>query len=329
MILRSAQEQFAVWLVASGYRPHTQKRYRDAVVELVTYLEEHAGPSVEVAQITPHHIRGHIAHLYQKNNGKRTIATKLSALRTFFRFCQQHRWSQRNPAASVGMPKLDKPLPSVFRQEDVTAALERIDRSTPWGLCLAALVELLYSSGMRISEALSLRCDSIDRATRSVRVVGKGGRERVVLFGPTALKAIDEYCARRNELAASSSETALFLSPRGKPLRQAQAWRAIHALFDGISDAPRRSPHIFRHSFATHLLDRGADLQAVSELLGHSSLRSTQIYTHVSIERLRAAYDQAHPRATASDRRTQLTGQNRTCIPTSCSESDGASSSSC
>lgn len=176
-------------------------------------------------------------------------------------------------------------------------ALERIDHTTPWGLCLAALVEVLYSSGMRISEALSLRCDSINRKSRSVRVVGKGGKERIVLLGQRAIEAVDHYCCRRHELVADPNEPMLFIAPRGKPLHPAQAWRAIQALLEGITDAPRRSPHIFRHSFATHLLDRGADLQAVSHLLGHSSLRSTQVYTHVSIERLHRTYQQAHPRA--------------------------------
>ncbi len=303
MDLHRAAESFFVWLSTSGYRHHTQKRYRDAIAEFVAYVSDagahqHSDPVAHsLGQITPHHIRSFVAHLHHKQNAKRTIATKLSALRRFFRFCVQHRWCQRNPAAMVSMPKLDKPLPSVLRQEEVTYALERIDRSTPWGLCIAALVEVLYSSGMRISEALSLRCNSIDESTLSVRVVGKGGRERIVLLGRRAIEAVRAYRARRHELACSPTETALFLSPRGKPLGQAQAWRAINAILTGITDAPRRSPHIFRHSFATHLLDRGADLQAVSQLLGHSSLRSTQVYTHVSIERLRAAYEQAHPRA--------------------------------
>ncbi|GIV54587.1 MAG: tyrosine recombinase XerC [Candidatus Kapaibacterium sp.] len=297
MDIQTAQERFAIWLASSRYRPHTRKRYCDTVAELVSFLVESASVSIDLEQVTPQHIRSFVASLYQKGNAKRTIATKLSAARRFFRYCQQHQWCRRNPAAAISMPKLDKPLPAVLQQDEVTRALECIDRSTPWGLCLAALVELLYSSGMRISEALSLRCDSIDRATLSVRVIGKGGRQRIVLLGRRALDAIEQYLARRHELAASPAEQALFVSPRGKPLRQPQAWRAINALLTGISDAPRRSPHIFRHSFATHLLDRGADLQAVSELLGHASLRATQVYTHVSIERLRAAYQQAHPRA--------------------------------
>lgn len=304
MDLHRAAESFFVWLSTSGYRNHTQKRYRDAIAEFVVYMtdggarQQNDHAPLALGQITPHHIRSFVAYLHHKQNAKRTIATKLSALRRFFRFCLQHRWCQRNPAAVVSMPKLDKPLPSVLQQEEVAQALERIDRSTAWGLCLAALVEVLYSSGMRISEALSLRCDSIDESTLSVRVVGKGGRERIVLLGRRAIEAVRAYRARRHELASSPTETALFLSPRGKPLGQAQAWRAINAILSGITDAPRRSPHIFRHSFATHLLDRGADLEAVSQLLGHSSLRSTQVYTHVSIERLRAAYEQAHPRAT-------------------------------
>lgn len=293
MDITSARMQFVAWLAANGYRPHTQRRYADAMSELVTYLKQNCN----VSDIEPAHIRGFLAYLHDKQNSKRTIVTKLSALRTFFRYCQQRRWCERNPASAVAMPKLDRPLPSVLREDEVSIALERIDRSAPWGLCLAALVEVLYSSGMRISEALALRCGDIDRSSLSVRVIGKGGVERVVLLGRRAIESLDRYVERRHELLADPREGALFLSPRGKPLRASQAWRAIRALLCGVTDAPRRSPHIFRHSFATHLLDRGAELQAVSQLLGHASLRSTQVYTHVSIERLRAAYEQAHPRA--------------------------------
>lgn len=297
MDIVSAVRQFEDWLAVHGYRAHTQRRYRDAVREFTVFLTYTQSTHNAVDQITPQQLRAFLAYLHQQNNSKRTIVTKLSALRTFFRFCQQRRWCMNNPAAAVGTPKVDKMLPSVLREEEVAMAIERIDRTTPWGLCLAALVEVLYSSGMRISEALSLRCDSIDRQSRTVRVVGKGGKERIVLLGQRAVEAVEHYCRRRHELVADPNEPMLFIAPRGKPLRPAQAWRAIRALLEGITDAPRRSPHIFRHSFATHLLDRGADLQAVSHLLGHSSLRSTQVYTHVSIERLQRAYQQAHPRA--------------------------------
>ncbi|MCX7936623.1 MAG: tyrosine recombinase XerC [Chlorobi bacterium] len=299
----TAFEQFAQWLAAAGYRAHTQRRYCDAVTEFFSYLQQQEKLLPSVDALTSNHVRGFMAYLYEHRNAKRTIATKVSALRTFFQFCRRQGWCEHNPASMVAMPKLEKPLPSVLRVSEVEIALERIDRSTPWGLCLAALIELLYGSGMRISEALSLKIDSIERSSLSVRVIGKGGKERVVLLTRRALEAIDAYLARRAELVANKSEQALFIAPRGKPLRPAQAWRAIRKLLTGLTDVPRRSPHVFRHSFATHLLDRGADLHAVSQLLGHASLRTTQIYTHVSIERLVAAYKQAHPRAGAENRK--------------------------
>ncbi|MCX7929972.1 MAG: tyrosine-type recombinase/integrase [Chlorobi bacterium] len=299
MELPSAITLFGEWLRHGNYRPHTQRRYRDALAEFLVYLQQHVEALPSVAEITPHHVRGFLADLHDRQNAKRTIMTKLSAVRTFFGYCQRQQWCTRNPATAVGIPKLDKPLPSVLRQEDVAIALERIDRNTPWGKCLAALVELLYSSGMRISEALALRVNSVDEATLSARVIGKGGRERIVLIGQRAYNALQDYLRVREQLLRDQSETALFLSPRGLRLSAVQAWRAVRELLDGITDAPRRSPHIFRHSFATHLLDNGADLQSVSQLLGHVSLRSTQVYTHVSIERLRHAYRKAHPRAAA------------------------------
>lgn len=302
MEIAQAHERFTEWLSVRGYRPHTQRRYRDAVAEFCAYLSESAPTATSLGDLTVKHVRGFMAHLYERGNAKRTIVTKLSALRMFFHFCQERSWCNGNPARAVSMPKLDKPLPSVLQETQVARVLERIDRSTPWGCCLAALVELLYSSGMRISEALSLECNSIDPVALTVRVIGKGDRERIVFLGRRAFEAIEQYRHCRTALGPAAGERALFLSPRGKPLGPAQAWRAIRTLLDGISDAPRRSPHIFRHSFATHLLDRGADLQAVSMLLGHTSLRSTQVYTHVSIERLRQAYAQAHPRASSPDK---------------------------
>ena len=175
--------------------------------------------------------------------------------------------------------------------------MEKFDRQTPEGSRGAALAELLYSSGMRISEALQLDITSIDRTTMTVRVIGKGSKTRLVPIGSPSLDAIETYMNHRHLYITNESESALFVSNSGKRLSSSQAWRIINSAMKGVTESKQKSPHVLRHSFATHMLDNGADIQSVSELLGHASVSTTQIYTHVSIERLKQAYKQAHPKA--------------------------------
>jgi integrase/recombinase XerC len=209
---------------------------------------------------------------------------------------------ETDTGARLSVPSVPRHLPAVLKQNDASELLESLDEPAAHGDPLAlrdlAVLELLYASGIRVSELVGLDIDDLDHDRRVVRVLGKGNRERSVPYGLKAQNAIDSWLRRgRPQLAASASGAALFLGVRGGRLNQRAARSIVHDRLKAVPDAPDVGPHGLRHTAATHLLEGGADLRSVQELLGHASLNTTQIYTHVTIERLRNAYRQAHPRA--------------------------------
>jgi integrase/recombinase XerC len=186
----------------------------------------------------------------------------------------------------------------VLSAEEARALMELPDRETPEGLRDAAILELLYSTGIRRAELCTLSLQDVDMSSRTIKVLGKGGKERVIPFGAHAAEAIREYGRRRGELLRDATPL-LFVSSRGKELAGADLYKIVKRYMSRITEQKKRSPHVLRHSFATHMLDAGAGLRDVGEMLGHASLSSTQVYTHVTIERLKEAYARAHPRAEA------------------------------
>ena len=229
-----------------------------------------------------------------------TIARKLAALRSFFRWAQRRGHCVANPASQVRTPRLPSRLPRFIDEEDAAALMVQPSTEHPRGLRDRALLELAYGAGLRASELASLDLQDFDLDARMVRVLGKGSKERVVPFGRAAARAISRYLSTRAELKArggSLDPVALFLNQRGGRLstRSVRSLVKRHALEAGVFRDV--SPHTLRHSFATHLLDHGADLRGIQELLGHASLSTTQRYTHVGLKRLMEAYDDAHPRA--------------------------------
>lgn len=298
--MRSAVDQFLQYCTTEkGYSPHTVDRYRHTLTLFCTYVDEWIGNEAELATLQLNDVRPFLGWLHDKGLSNRTLRLHVSALRSFFRYCLRNNLVPSNPVALLVVPKMEKKLPSFLQSTEVSLLMDRFDRSNAVGARDAALAELLYGSGLRISEALSLQVDSVDMRRSTLRVTGKGGKQRVVPIGTKALQAINEYLQKRNELCATPLQRALFVTSKGSALGASQAWRIIHRAMDGVTESRQKSPHVLRHSFATHLIDNGADLQAVSDMLGHASLSTTQIYTHVSVERLKAAYNQAHPRADA------------------------------
>ena len=246
-------------------------------------------------------LRRYLGYLAERRYARRSVARKASALRSMLRWATLHGLLERNPADDLAAPKLDRPLPRVLKATDAHALCERPPRDDPVGIRDAAVLELLYGCGLRVAELCSLDVDDVDLTSGVVQVVGKGRKERRVPVGDPASEAVFAYLAgaRAHLLAAATQPPepgALFLNSRGGRLGP-RSVRALVTKYLPGDDAGRASPHSLRHSFATHLLDGGADLRAVQELLGHESLATTQIYTHVSTERLRTAYDQSHPRA--------------------------------
>jgi integrase/recombinase XerC len=247
-------------------------------------------------------LRSWLAQQQSLGKSRGTIARRATAARVFTAWAHRSGRIPSDPGALLGSPKPHRALPGVLRQPDARALLEvagtAADDGGPVGLRNMAMLELLYATGIRVGELCGLDVDDLDRSRRVVRVLGKGRKERSVPYGVPAGRAVQHWLdLGRPVLARAGSGPALFLGARGGRVDQRTVRRVVHALLAEIPGAPDLSPHGLRHSAATHLLEGGADLRSVQELLGHASLATTQIYTHVSSERLRAAYRQAHPRA--------------------------------
>lgn len=280
-----------------GSSAHTVTAYTIALRQFAEYVQEAYETIPDVTDITEAEIRPFLGWLHDRGLSRRSIRMKVAAVKALFSYLVRTGELTHNPTRVVASPKLERKLPS-FLQHDEAVALERaFDVSTPQGARNHALCELLYGSGLRISEALQLNVGDIEMDRRLVRVLGKRSKERIVPVTPAAIAAVQAWMAKRHELVASSTEAALFVGDQGKRLQPSSAYTIVRRALSPLTEAKRKSPHVLRHSFATHLLDNGADLTAVSEMLGHASLRTTQVYTHVSVERLKEAYQKAHPRS--------------------------------
>jgi len=294
-----------------GYSDNTCRAYRQDLKAFSTYIHKSLSPgnaeNEPQVRLTPREInglmiRGYLGYLH-KLIKKSTIARKLSAIRSFFRYMVRHGYLDTNPADLVLTPRQDKAIPSYLAVDDMFRLLESIKTDTLFGLRNRAIFEALYSSGVRISELSGLRLADIDFEACTMRVMGKGRKERIVPVGQKALSAIQAY--RQKLIAEKGSvlpETCLaidgpvFLNKNHGRLSARSIARILEKATRECGMPVPVSPHAFRHSFATHMLDGGADLRVVQELLGHKSLSTTQKYTHVSIDRLMEAYDKAHPR---------------------------------
>lgn len=281
--------------------PNTIIAYRDDLESFIGFLCNDyltmGRDQLDFRRVDHLTVRSYLAHLSRRKLSRATVARHLSALRTFFKYLVREEIVEANPARSVTTPKREKHLPAVLQTSDVALLLEQPDTSTTLGIRDAAWLELLYASGLRISELTGVDLDDLELKSRLVKVRGKGSKERIVPFGSKAEAALRAYLAVRGELVRNVEEQAVFVNFRGDRITT----RSVRRLFDGyVRDASLRagvSPHTMRHSFATHLLNAGADLRGIQELLGHASLSTTQKYTHLNDWQLMAVYKKAHPRA--------------------------------
>lgn len=281
-----------------GSSPHTLAAYSGDLVQLAEYLESQQVR--DLAAVTVAHLRGYLAELAGHDYARSTIARKLSAVRSLFRWARQHGWVTEDPSRSLRAPRKGTRLPKWLRDSELNVLLALPDRS-PAGLRDRAILEMLYASGLRAGEAVHLDVGDLDLQTQEVRVrEGKGGKDRIALIGRPAVEALERYLTEgRPELAAAGRRPcpALFLNRWGGRLSD----RGIRRVFDRYAsracDRLKITPHVLRHTFATHLLNHGADLRSVQELLGHASIATTQVYTHVTSERMKAVHRKAHPRA--------------------------------
>jgi len=274
---------------------HTISSYRGDLAQLAGYLEE---KKVTLRGIDNIVLRGFLARLHQKNRKKTTIGRKLAAVRSFFQFCLKKRWLDDNPAKIVATPKQEKSVPSFLSEEEMAAFLDVPPSSRPLDARDRAILELLYATGIRVSELIGINLEEISFEERLIRVRGKGKKERLIPFGRKAEESLVLYLrARTSLLKGRGGENALFLNYRGGRLTPRSVERLVDKYIHLTAINRKVSPHSLRHSFASHLLGRGADLRVIQELLGHSSLATTQKYTHLDLRQLLNVYRKSHPRS--------------------------------
>jgi site-specific recombinase XerD len=292
---RAALRTFDADLQRRGAADRTRKAYGTDAAELAAWATANGLNPVEVDYKV---LRRWAARLSQRGAAPRTMARKLASIRSLFRSLLEHGEVASNPADLLPAPRLPQTLPTTLKPADVAALLERIPASTPLEQRDRALFELAYSSGLRAEELVDLDTSSIDFDAEQVRVEGKGSKTRFVPAGEHALRSIAAYLERaRPALAGADAESALFLSKSGRRLSTSDVRRRLRVWARHASTQTGVHPHALRHSFATHLLEGGADLRAIQEMLGHASISTTQVYTRVESARLRAAYAKSHPRA--------------------------------
>lgn len=244
------------------------------------------------------HILVHLRKLKEEGKSARTIARHISSIRSFHQFLLREKVTSKDPTIHLELPQLEQKLPNFLSVEELNNLLSSINLSKPQGVRDLAMFEIMYASGMRISECLSLNLEDLHLTMGFVRVFGKGGKERIIPLGGAAIRACTQYIEEaRPKLLKSERTDAIFVNQRGKRLTRQGIWKLLnkHALNAGIQKDI--TPHVLRHTFATHLIENGADLRAVQEMLGHADIATTQIYTHVSKTRLKEVYKQFHPRA--------------------------------
>lgn len=293
--LRDEFEQFLN--VERGLSQHTVRSYISDISDLIDYLNREGDISID--ELTIHDLRGWLAANHERSLAPATMARRAAAVRTFTQWAHLRKELTVDVGAQLVSPKVGKKLPAIFRVEQATKLLDTIGKHAddPESLRDSAILEVLYAAGIRVAELVGLDIDDLDFGRNVISVIGKGNKERKVPIGAPAVKALESYLAHgRPALCNKNSKAALFLGLRGKRIDQRVVRAMVQKVLteNGLADI---GPHGFRHSAATHLIEGGADIRSVQELLGHASLVTTQRYTHVASERLKAVYNQAHPRA--------------------------------
>ncbi|HYW65814.1 MAG TPA: site-specific tyrosine recombinase XerD [Candidatus Dormibacteraeota bacterium] len=284
--------------VEKGLSPNTVSAYRH---DLLKFDEFGKKKKLTVESVTRDDVMDFLASLYRQKLESRTVARNLVTMRNFFRFALVQEMRTEDPCLNLESPKIRRSLPGYLRLEEVEKLLAQPDEKQPLGLRDRAMLEVLYSTGLRVSELVGLRVMDMDRAAGCVRCIGKGDKERIVPIGKKAIALVERYLrdARPKLLgiANKANVTMLFINRRGGPLSRVGVWKILSAYGRQAGMRKGLTPHMLRHSFATHLLERGADLRSVQLMLGHSDISTTQIYTHVVEERLKQIYKAHHPRA--------------------------------
>ena len=279
-------------IIEKNYSSYTATSYKTDLCNFEDFLNSREKKGVDLKNVDYFLLRKFLSSLSDRNLNKRTLSRKISTLKSFFKFLMREGITTSNPAASLIYPRLDKPLPKFLTEKEIEEVLRLPEGNSLLKLRDRAIFEFLYSTGARVSELVSLKIEAIDLISGFVKVKGKARKERLLPLGDPAINCLKKYLDKRQD-----KNRALFINKRGGTLTDRGVRDIIDKYMKKASISLKLSPHAFRHSFATHLLNRGADLRSVQELLGHSSISTTQVYTHLNMESLKKVYQKAHPRA--------------------------------
>ncbi len=282
--------------VERGLAQNTLESYGRDLRQFLKYLSEKK--NLTLAETTQATVIGYLLQLQARGKATATLSRSLAAIKSYYHFLAREERIPRDPTVNLDAPKQEKRLPRVLSVQDIEHLLEQPDLKTPSGIRDRAMLELLYATGLRVSELVSLKITDINLETGYIKCIGKGSKERIVPMGATATKYVKFYQDHaRKFLAASLNENTLFLNHHGKSLTRQGFWKIIKRYAGNIQLELEITPHTIRHSFATHLLENGADLRSVQEMLGHADISTTQIYTHLTKDKIKEVYEHSHPRA--------------------------------
>ncbi len=278
------------------YSAHTVRSYHDDLTQFNDYLETQFG-GMKLRDIAAPVVRSWLASMKQHKMTARTITRKISTLKSFYKFMMRSGVVAKSPMTGIVSPKLAKKLPSYVEEKQLKTLFRDVEFEDDWnGYTAKVAIRMLYQLGIRLSELVNCREAQVDHANRQVKILGKGNKERIIPVGKELLKLLKDYAGKKRQVFEQPEKTYLLVTGKGKKLYPKYIYRLTHDYLELVTTIEKKSPHVLRHSFATHLMNNGAELNAVKDLLGHASLAATQVYTHNTIEKLRNVHKRAHPR---------------------------------
>jgi integrase/recombinase XerC len=294
----SHKESFLQYLlIEKGYSPHTIRSYQNDLDQFFTFMEE-SGSSGLPSEISPHVVRAWIVSMMDNGMSSTSVHRKISCLRIFLRHLRKEGVIQHDPMDKLVLPKRKKKLPVFVGEEALDNLLDKYEFGSDFpGIRNRTIIEMLYLTGMRRAELIGLKNGDVDLSAATVKVTGKRNKQRIVPLVKSFIRRLEEYIKVRDDFFPTGQEEWFFLTNRGNKLYDKYVYNTVKCYLTMVTTIEKRSPHVLRHTFATHMLNHGADLNSIKELLGHANLSATQIYTHITFEKLKKVYKQAHPRA--------------------------------